>query len=86
MQHNNRFFTDREMRSLLRAVQQRALWGTLLDNLQEQATIEEIRSMRSQVMKLKEIAGKLTARGIATKKGNAHWSHQAIDRILKRGA
>ena len=42
--------------------------------------------MRSQGMKLKEIAGKLTARGIATKKGNAHWSHQAIDRILKRGA
>jgi DNA invertase Pin-like site-specific DNA recombinase len=59
--------------------------NTLIENEAEQATIEDIRAMRSQGMKLKQIAAALTERKVATKTGNTHWSHQAIDRILKRG-
>ena len=32
------------------------------------------------------IAGELTARGVVTKHGNGHWSHQAVARIVKRRA
>ena len=58
---------------------------TLIENEAEQATIEDIRAMRSQGMKLKQIAAALTERGVATKTGkSAKWTHQAVARILNR--
>ncbi len=60
--------------------------STLVENLAEQAVIRDIRSMRARGMKLKQIAGTLTERHIATKTGKSErWTHQAVARILARG-
>lgn len=58
---------------------------TLIENQAEQAVIGDIRAMRKQGKKLKQIAVELTHRGIPTKTGrSARWGHQAIARILCR--
>ncbi len=58
---------------------------TLLENPTEQAVIGDIRAMRSDGRKLKQIAGELSDRGVPTKTGKSdQWSHQAVARILKR--
>ena len=60
---------------------------TLIRNEAEQSIIEDIRVMRSRGRKLQQIADALTERGITTKTGRSdHWSHQAVARILARGA
>ena len=57
---------------------------TLIENPSEQAVITDIRAMRRKGETLIGIADSLTARKIRTKKGNRHWSHQAVASILKR--
>ncbi len=57
---------------------------TLIENPVEQAVITDIRAMRRNGETLIGIAESLTARKIRTKKGNRHWSHQAVASILKR--
>lgn len=58
---------------------------TLLLNEAEQAVITDIRTMRQQGKKLREIATTLSERKTATKTGkSSRWSHQAVARILVR--
>ena len=60
---------------------------TLIENVDEQRTIADIRAMRARGMKLKQIADELTKRREPTKTGKSTaWSHQTISRILKRTA
>ena len=60
---------------------------TLITNKPEQAVIADIRALRSRGRKLQQIADALTERGIPTKTGRSNrWSHQAVARILARGA
>ena len=57
----------------------------LIPNESEQAVITDMKAMRSRGMKLQQIAGALTDRGVPTKTGkSARWTHQAVARILKR--
>jgi site-specific DNA recombinase len=58
----------------------------LIPNEQEQQVITEINSLRASGHSLREIAVELTRQGIATKEGNASWSHQAVAKILNRKA
>ena len=59
--------------------------STLVVNTSEQATIDDIRTWRSQGKKLAEIAGLLTKRNTPTKtKRSDRWTHQAVARILAR--
>ena len=59
--------------------------ATLIANEAEQAVIAEIRDWRSHGWTLERIADALTARAVPTKTGkSAHWTHQAVARILKR--
>lgn len=59
--------------------------STLHPNESEQAVISEIISMRSNGMKLKQIANELTQRMIPTKtRKSLQWSHSAVKRILDR--
>ena len=57
---------------------------TLIENRDEQAVIGDIKAMRQKGDTLMGIAESLTTRKIRTKKGNRHWSHQAVASILKR--
>ena len=60
---------------------------TLVPNESEQAVIADVKAMRSDGMKLKQIADRLTERSIPTKTGKSRrWTHQAVVRILARGA
>ncbi len=57
----------------------------LVKNPSEQAVIAEIRSLRSNGLRLQQIARVLTSRGIPTKTGKStRWTHQAVARILQR--
>ena len=59
--------------------------STLIADETEQAVIHDIRAMRSEGMKLKEIAATLTSRGVHTKTGKSpQWTHQTVASILKR--
>ena len=60
--------------------------GTMLvENVAEQAVIRDIRALRADGRKLKQIAAALTDRGVPTKTGRSkEWSHQTVARILKR--
>ena len=59
--------------------------STLILNEAEQAVIIDIRAMRSDGMKLAEIADALTRREVPTKMGkSSRWTHQAVARILAR--
>ena len=59
----------------------------LIPNESEQAVITDMKAMRSRGMKLQQIAGALTERGVPTKTGKSQrWTHQAVARILARGA
>ncbi len=55
---------------------------TLVANEIEQAVLADIRTRRSQGWTLQRIANDLSERGIATKKGRARWSHQAVAGML----
>ncbi len=56
---------------------------TLIENVAEQAVIADIRAMRQQGKKLRQIAAVLTERGVRTKTGrSAKWGHPAVARIL----
>lgn len=57
---------------------------TLVANPTEQATISEIRTLRSKGWTYRAIASELTRRGVATKRGNGTWSHQSVASILNR--
>ena len=57
---------------------------TLIDNPTEQEVIQDIKSMRAQGKKLKQIAEALTEQDIPTKTGKHRWTHQAVARILSR--
>lgn len=58
---------------------------TLTENAAEQEVIPDIKAMRAQGRKLKQIASTLTERGIPTKTGKStRWGHQAVARILAR--
>ncbi len=57
---------------------------TLIPNETEQAVVLEIKSMRSAGGTLQQIAKELSERRIPTKTGRSRWTHQAVDRILKR--
>ncbi len=52
----------------------------------EMWTIVLIIEMRDQGMSLRKIAAELDARGIPTKQNKGKWTHQTVDKILKRGA
>jgi len=61
--------------------------ATLIENEAEQAVISEIKTMRSRGVKLKRIADTLSGRCVRTKTGRSkRWTHQAVARILARGA
>ena len=61
--------------------------STLLPNETEQTIIVDIRAMRARGMKLAKIADSLTEQGVPTKTGRSErWAHQAVARILARGA
>ena len=58
---------------------------TLVENAVEQAVIADIRVMRAKGKTLKQIAARLTERGVPTKTGKSRrWTHQAVARILSR--
>jgi len=58
---------------------------TLIENPVEQATIADVKAMRSRGRKLKQIAADLTARNVPTKTGKSvRWTHQSVARILSR--
>ena len=57
---------------------------TLIANEMEQAALAEIKRLRANGRTLKQIARSLTEQGIPTKTGRSTWTHQAVDRILKR--
>ena len=60
---------------------------TLVSNQSEQVVIVDVKAMRARGMKLKQIARELTTRSVPTKTGRSErWSHQAVARILARGA
>ncbi len=52
----------------------------------EQDAIAIMLSLRSEGWSLRRIADDLTTRGIATKKGNSRWTHQAVASVLERQA
>ena len=58
--------------------------GLLVAVEAEQAVLAEIRAARAAGMSLREIAGILTDRKVATKKGKARWTHTAVASILRR--
>lgn len=52
---------------------------SLIPNESEQAVIADIWAMRARGMKLKQIAGALSDRGVPTKTGKSQrWTHQAV--------
>ena len=58
---------------------------TLIENAAEQAVIADIRAMRQQGKRLRQIAAILTERGVPTKTGRSEkWGHPAVARILGR--
>ena len=50
----------------------------------EQAVIRDIAAMRNAGKSYRAIADELTARGVATKKGNGRWKHSAVVGIVGR--
>jgi site-specific DNA recombinase len=58
----------------------------LVANEQEQAVIRLMVDLRLAGKTLRAIANELTIKGIATKEGNAKWTHTAVAYILKRAA
>ncbi len=60
--------------------------STLIENPAEQLILADIRSMRHQGLKLKQIAAELTERGVPTKTGRSVWGHQVVARIVGRRA
>lgn len=59
---------------------------TLVPNADEQEAIAIIRELREAGQTLRQIATKLTALGIRTKKGHRKWTHTAVGKIVKRAA
>lgn len=59
---------------------------TLVPNADEQQAIGIIRELREAGQTLRQIAAKLTALGIPTKKGRSKWTHTAVGKIAKRAA
>ena len=57
---------------------------TLIENLGEQAVIEEILQARARGVALAKIAQALTDRGIPTKQGGTRWSHKTVVGIVQR--
>jgi DNA invertase Pin-like site-specific DNA recombinase len=55
-------------------------------NAAELEAIGLINELRAAGLSLRDIANELTKRSIPTKKGNAKWSHTAIQAILTRKA
>jgi len=61
--------------------------ATLVPNESEQAVITEIRAWRAAGWTLERIADELTARAVPAKTGKSErWTHQAVARIVRRGA
>ena len=58
--------------------------SSLVPNPAEQAVVRAIFELRGKGLTLREIAEELGRRGIATKEGNASWTHTAVARILER--
>ena len=58
----------------------------LIANPAQLEAIELINSLRAAGLTYQAIANELTARGIATKKGNAKWSTASIHKIVNRAA
>ncbi|GMU83742.1 MAG: hypothetical protein AMXMBFR47_36120 [Planctomycetota bacterium] len=56
----------------------------LIENPAEQCVLARIRAWRASGQTLREIADRLTADGVPTKKGRARWTHQAVARIIQR--
>ena len=59
---------------------------TLEPNAAQLEAVELIRKLRQTGLSLQQIADELTARSIPTAKGNAQWTQQAVNRIVKRAA
>ncbi len=59
---------------------------TLIEHPGEQATLADIRELRTAGWAYRAIAAELTRRGVLTKKGNKVWTHQTVASILKRQA
>ena len=58
----------------------------LTPNAAQLEAVAIIQSLRDSGMTLRAIADELTARNILTAKGNAKWTHTAVQSILKRAA
>jgi site-specific DNA recombinase len=58
----------------------------LVPNAAQLEAVAIIQSLRDSGMTLRAIADELTARNILTAKGNAKWTHTAVQSILKRAA
>jgi DNA invertase Pin-like site-specific DNA recombinase len=58
----------------------------LIPNAAQLEAVAIIQSLRDSGMTLRAIADELTARNILTAKGNAKWTHTAVQSILKRAA
>ena len=57
----------------------------MAENVEEQRVIRDIHDMRSSAQALVKIAGALTEHDVPTKTGKSNrWTHQAVQRILKR--
>lgn len=59
---------------------------TLEPNAEQLEAVDLIRQLRQSGLSLQAIANELTARQIPTAKGNAEWTQQAVNRIVKRAA
>lgn len=59
---------------------------SLVPNADEQQAIGIIRELRDAGQTLRQIAAKLTALGIRTKKGRGKWTHTAVGKIANRAA
>jgi site-specific DNA recombinase len=59
---------------------------TLLADEREQAAIATMKALRADGWTYRAIAAELTRRGVATKKGHAAWTHQAVRSVLQRTA
>lgn len=60
--------------------------GRLVEDADEQNVLAKIMACRAAGMSLRKIAAILTGAGCVTKKGNAAWSHSAVQSILERAA
>jgi hypothetical protein len=58
----------------------------LVPNAAQLEAVELIRELRNSGLTLQAIADELTTRQILTAKGKTRWTHQAVNRIVKRAA